>query len=53
MKREQKSSRRDQLTLTTEDGKIELTEERLSRVTGGAVVDYFLKYNDTFMKYTQ
>jgi hypothetical protein len=35
MSYEQKSSRRDQLTSTTKDGKIELTEEQLSRVGGG------------------
>ena len=32
---EQKSSRRDHLTSTTKDGKIELTEEQLLRVVGG------------------
>jgi len=36
MSYEQASSRRDHLTLTTKDGKIELTEEQLDRVTGGA-----------------
>ena len=35
MSYEQKSSRRDHLTSTTTDGKIELTEEQLSRVGGG------------------
>jgi hypothetical protein len=35
MSYEQKSSRRDHLTFTTKDGKIELTEEQLSRVGGG------------------
>ena len=30
------TSRRNHLTLTTKDGKIELAEEQLSRVTGGA-----------------
>jgi hypothetical protein len=30
------SSRRDHLTSTTKDAKIELAEEQLSRVTGGA-----------------
>ena len=35
MSYEQKSSRRDLLTSTTKDGKIELTEEQLSRVGGG------------------
>jgi hypothetical protein len=35
MSQEQKSSRRDHLTLTTEEGKIELMEEQLSRVVGG------------------
>jgi hypothetical protein len=35
MSYEQKSSRRDHLTSTTKDGKIELTEEQLSRVGGG------------------
>ena len=35
MSYEPKSSRRDHLTSTTKDGKIELTEEQLSRVGGG------------------
>lgn len=35
MSYEQKSSRRDHLTSTTKDAKIELTEEQLSRVGGG------------------
>jgi hypothetical protein len=35
MSYEQKSSRRDHLTFTTKDGKIELTEEQLNRVGGG------------------
>ena len=35
MSYEPKSSRRDHLTSTTMDGKIELTEEQLSRVGGG------------------
>jgi bacteriocin-like protein len=30
-----KSSLRDQLTMTTHEAKIELTEQELSRVTGG------------------
>ncbi len=29
-------SRRDHMITTTEDGKIELTEQELNRVTGGA-----------------
>jgi hypothetical protein len=33
----QKSPRRDLLTSTTEDGKIELAEEQMSRVSGGSV----------------
>ena len=33
-----KSSLRDRLTMTTSEGKIELKEEELSRVTGGLVV---------------
>ena len=41
MSYEQKSSRRDHLTSTTKNGKIELTEEQLSRVGGGGV---HLKY---------
>jgi hypothetical protein len=41
MSYEQKSSRRDHLTSTTKDGKIELTEEQLSRVGGAGV---HLKY---------
>jgi len=32
--------RRDHLTLTTEEGKIELTEKELDRVTGGSEVDH-------------
>ena len=40
MSYEQKSSRRDHLTLTTKDGKIELTEEQLSRVGGGVHLKY-------------
>jgi hypothetical protein len=32
-----KSSLRDRLTLTTNEGKIELTEEQLTRATGGSV----------------
>ena len=36
MSHEQKSSRRDHLTFTTQEGKIELTEEQLSRPTGGS-----------------
>ena len=47
MSHERKSSGRDHLTLTTEQGKIELAEEQLSRVTGAAAVDY-LKYNTAF-----
>jgi hypothetical protein len=35
MSTEGKRSRRDHLTATTPDGKIELTEEELSRVAGG------------------
>jgi hypothetical protein len=41
MSYEQKSSRRDHLTSTSKDGKIELTEEQLSRVGGAGV---HLKY---------
>ena len=45
MNHKEKSSPRDHLTLTTEQGRIELTEQELSRVTGAAVpVDYF-KYD--------
>jgi hypothetical protein len=40
MSYEQKSSRRDHLTSTTKDGKIELTEEQLSRVGGGVHLKY-------------
>ena len=36
MSDERQGSRRDHLTATTPDGKIELTEETLSRVSGGA-----------------
>jgi len=41
MSYEQKSSRRDHLTSTSKDGKIELTEEQLGRVGGAGV---HLKY---------
>ena len=37
---EQASSRRDHLTLTTVEGKIELTEEQLNRVTGGVSLNF-------------
>jgi len=37
MSDEQKSSQRDDLTLTTEESKIELSEQELSRVTGGVI----------------
>jgi hypothetical protein len=40
MSYEQKSARRDHLTSTTKDGKIELTEEQLSRVAGGVHLKY-------------
>ena len=36
MSHEQAPSRRGHLTLTTEEGKIELREEQLDRVTGAA-----------------
>jgi bacteriocin-like protein len=36
---------RDRLTMTTEAGKIELTEKELSRVTGGTV-DIFAKIGE-------
>ena len=47
MSHEQVSSRRDHLTLTTEEGKIELTEQRLSddelaAVAGGLSTKYTL-----------
>jgi hypothetical protein len=48
MTNEQKRSRHDQLISTTKESKIELTEQELKRVAGGAIVDY-LKY-DAFMK---
>ena len=35
MSYEQAPSRRDHLTLTTEEGKIDLTEKQLDRATGG------------------
>ena len=43
MKHEEKFSRRDHLTLTTEQGRIELTEEELSRVTGASGIKYEVK----------
>lgn len=53
MSYEQKSSRRDHLTSTTTDGKIELTEEQLSRVGGGykqlGQVGYLKLKIDTFI----
>lgn len=50
MSYEQASSRRDHLTLTTKDGKIELTEEQLDRVTGGAKVAGNTKWGDIELK---
>jgi len=38
MTNEQKRSRRDRLTLTTNEGKSELTEQELSRVAGGSIL---------------
>jgi hypothetical protein len=38
MSNERQGSRRDHLTATTPDGKIELTEEALSRVSAGDAV---------------
>lgn len=53
MSYEPKSSRRDHLTSTTKDGKIELTEEQLSRVGGGykehGQVGYLKLKIDTFI----
>ena len=37
MTNEQKRSRRDRLTLTTNEGKSELTEQELSRAAGGSI----------------
>jgi hypothetical protein len=37
MTNEQKRSGRDRLTLTTNEGKSELTEQELSRVAGGSI----------------
>jgi hypothetical protein len=49
MSYETKSSRRDQLlTGTTDGGKIELTEQELSRVAGGTALK--LKAADSFLK---
>jgi hypothetical protein len=52
MSYDQASSRRDHLTLTTKEGKIELTEEHLDRVTGGAfkTVPRLLAYNPVPLK---
>ena len=50
MSYEQASSRRDHLTLTTKEGKIELTEEQLDRVTGGAKVSGNTKWGDIELK---
>jgi hypothetical protein len=53
MSYEPKSSRRDHLTSTTKDCKIELTEEQLSRVGGGykehGQVGYLKLKIDTFI----
>ena len=40
-------SRHDHLTATTPDGKIELTEEELSRVSGGAAKAIKFKFTTT------
>jgi hypothetical protein len=46
MSYEHKSSRCDHLTSTTKDGKIELTEQELNRVAGGAAHKIeFLKFD--------
>ena len=50
MSYEQKSSRRDHLTSTTKDGKIELNEEQLSRVAGGTHVPGLNKYSNVTLK---
>lgn len=33
----------DELVKTGKEGKVELTEEELSKISGGPAVDYFLK----------
>ena len=48
MNKQSKSSLRDRLTTTTNEGKIELAEEQLTRVTGGHKIDF--KY-DAVLKY--
>ena len=50
MNRKQASSRRDHLTVTTEENKIELTEEQLDRVTG-AVAGLKWTPGVTFLKW--
>jgi hypothetical protein len=50
MTNEQKRSRHDQLISTTKEGKIELTEQELSRVAGGGIVVEYLKSFDASMK---
>jgi len=52
MSKESKSSLRDRLTATTNEGKIELAEEQLTRVTGGSLNQspIFWKW-DVFLKY--
>jgi hypothetical protein len=53
MGNEGQGSRRDHLTATTPEGKIELTEEELSRAAGGAVAgdlsatDRFIRISTT------
>jgi bacteriocin-like protein len=44
---EAKGSRGDHLTATTPDGKIELTEEELKRVSGGTLTLNFAKITFT------
>ncbi|MGV7216421.1 hypothetical protein [Bradyrhizobium sp. UFLA05-112] len=47
---EAKGSRSEHLTETTKDGKIELTEEELKRVPGGAVPRVDIKWTTTTSK---
>lgn len=44
-----KLSARDQLTATTDEGKIELNEQELARVSaGGKIAPFFLKISPQF-----
>jgi bacteriocin-like protein len=50
---EAKGTRNQHLTETTKDGKIELTEEELKRVSGGVVADVDGRYTTTTKSKTE